>query len=84
MVGMDKFKDDNDLSRKAIYESLEKIRSIQEQLPNSVIFKVFFNSKRQELINIYQKADAGMKNRAIDLLGKLDPSNLTSYEKIKQ
>ncbi|MDG2454457.1 MAG: DUF4835 family protein [Bacteroidia bacterium] len=84
MVGMDKFKDDNDLSRKAIYESLEKIRSIQEQLPNSVIFKVVFNSKRQELINIYQKADAGMKNRAIDLLGKLDPSNLTSYEKIKQ
>ena len=84
MEGMDKFKDDNDLSRKAIYESLEKIRSIQEQLPNSVIFKVVFNSKRQELINIYQKADAGMKNRAIDLLGKLDPSNLTSYEKIKQ
>ena len=84
MVGMDKFKDDNDLSRKAIYESLEKIRSIQEQLPNSVIFKIFFNTKRQELINIFQQADPGMKNRAIDLLGKLDPSNLSSYEKIKQ
>ncbi|MDB4161509.1 DUF4835 family protein [Bacteroidia bacterium] len=84
MLGMDKFKDDNDLSRKAIYESLEKIRSIQEQLPNSVIFKIFLNTKRQELINIFQQADPGMKNRAIDLLGKLDPSNLSSYEKIKQ
>ncbi len=84
MAGMDKFKDDNDLSRKAVYESLEKIRSIQEQLPNSVIFKIFLNTKRQELINIFQQADPGMKNRAIDLLGKLDPSNLAGYEKIKQ
>lgn len=84
MKGMDKFKDDNEASRKEIYESLEKIRTIQEQLPNSVIFKIFFNAKRQELINIFQKADPGMKNRAITLLGKLDPSNVSTYDKIKQ
>lgn len=84
MIGMDKFKVDNDVSRKEIYESLEKIRTIQEQLPNSVIFKIFFNAKRQELISIFQKADPGMKNRAIDLLGKLDPSNVSTYDKIKQ
>jgi len=83
MVGMDKFKDDNDISRKEIYSSLEKIRSVQERLPNSVIFKIFFNAKRQELINIFKQADPGLKNRAIELLGKLDPSNVSSYEKIK-
>jgi hypothetical protein len=84
MKGMDVFKDDNDIARKQIYESLEKIRTVQERLPNSVIFKIFFNTKRQELINIFSKADAGLQNRAIELLGKLDPSNLTNYEKIKQ
>ncbi len=84
MKGMDRFKDDNDIARKEIYEALEKIRTVQEQLPNSVIFKIIFNAKRQELINIFQKADPGMKNRAIDLLGKLDPSNVSSYGKIKQ
>jgi hypothetical protein len=84
MKGMDLFKDDNDAARKQIYESLEKIRTVQERLPNSVIFKIFFNTKRQELINIFSKADAGLQNRAIELLGKLDPSNLSSYEKIKQ
>ena len=81
---MDVFKDDNDAARKQIYESLEKIRSVQERLPNSVIFKIFFNTKRQELINIFSKADAGLQNRSIELLGKLDPSNISSYEKIKQ
>ncbi len=84
MKGMDVFKDDNDIARKQIYESLEKIRAVQERLPNSVIFKIFFNTKRQELINIFSKADAGLQNRAIELLGKLDPSNLNNYEKIKQ
>ena len=84
MRGMDVFKDDNDIARKQIYESLEKIRTVQERLPNSVIFKIFFNTKRQELINIFSKADAGLQNRAIELLGKLDPSNLNNYEKIKQ
>jgi hypothetical protein len=81
---MDVFKDDNEAARKQIYESLEKIRTVQERLPNSVIFKIFFNAKRAELINIFSKADAGLQNRAIELLGKLDPSNLTNYEKIKQ
>jgi len=84
MIGMDVFKDDNEAARKQIYESLEKIRTVQERLPNSVIFKIFFNAKRAELKNIFSKADAGLQNRAIELLGKLDPSNLTNYEKIKQ
>ena len=83
MVGLDKFKDDNDDARKEIYESLEKIRSIQERVPNSVTFKIFFNAKREELISIFSKADPGLKNRAIDILAKLDPSNAINYEKIK-
>jgi hypothetical protein len=82
--GMDVFKDDNDAARKQIYEALEKIRSVQERLPNSVIFKIFFNAKREELINIFSKAEPGLKNRAIELLGKLDPSNVSNYERIKQ
>ncbi|MGB0851060.1 MAG: DUF4835 family protein [Bacteroidia bacterium] len=84
MVGMDKFKDDNSLARKEIYSSLEKIRKIQERLPNSVVFKIFFNAKRSELIEIFKQAEPGLKNRAIELLGLLDPSNVSNYEQIKQ
>lgn len=82
--GMDKFKDDNEEARKVIYAALEGIRSIQQQLPNSVIFKIFFNAKRDELVNIFKQAEPGMKNRAVELLSLLDPSNRTDYEKIKQ
>lgn len=83
LQGMDKFKDDNPIARKEIYSSLEKIRGVQENLPNSVLFKIIFNSKRQELINIFKEAEPGLKNRAAELLGLLDPSNVSSYDKIR-
>lgn len=69
MVGLDKFKDDNDEGRKEIYASLEKIRSIQERVPNSVTFKIFFNAKRDELIQIFSKADPGLKIELLISLG---------------
>jgi hypothetical protein len=82
--GMDEFKDSPEDARREIFAALEKIRSIQQDLPNSVMFKVFFNTKRNEIINIFQKADPGMKNRAVELLGLLDPSNVNKYEEIKK
>lgn len=83
MKGLDLFNKDNDKARKVIFESLEQISVIQQQLPNAVMIKVFFNTKRQELINIFSEADAGMKNRVVELLGKMDPANRAEYEKIK-
>ena len=84
MKGMDIMKDDMETARKEIYRALEGIRTVQEQMPNSVIFKVFFNTKRQELVNIFKQADPGMKNRVVELLGLLDPANRSVYEKIKE
>ncbi|MFY0644543.1 MAG: DUF4835 family protein [Bacteroidia bacterium] len=81
---LDKFNQDNDAARKVIYEALEGIYEIQQQLPNSIILKIFFNTKREELINIFKQADPGMKNRVIELLGAMDPANRADYEKIKQ
>ena len=83
MQGLDKFKDDNIAARKEIYSSLEKIRSVQENLPNSIIFRIFMQAKRQELINIFSEAEPGLKNRAIQLLGRLDPSNASAYDAIR-
>ena len=47
--GMDEFRDNPEEARKEIFSALEKVRSIQQDLPNSVIFKIFFNTKRDEI-----------------------------------
>ncbi len=84
MKAMDIMKDDNEQARRIIFASLEKIQLVQQQLPNAVMIKIFFNTKREELINIFKEADAGMKNRVVELLGQMDPANRDDYEKIKQ
>lgn len=83
MKAMDKFKEDNIEARKVIYSALEGILTVQQQLPNAVMIRIFFNTKREELINIFKQADPGMKNRVVELLSKMDPANRTEYEKIK-
>lgn len=82
--GLDVFKDDAEAARKEIFASLEKIRTVQENLPNSVVFKVYFNAKREEIISIFKEANPGLKNRAVTLLGLLDPSNVQKYDAIKK
>lgn len=83
MQGLDKFKEDHIAARKEIYSSLEKIRTVQENLPNSVLFRIIMNAKRQELVNVFSEAEPGLKNRSIELLSRLDPSNANTYDQIR-
>lgn len=84
MKGLDIMKDNNEEARKIIYAALENMQPVYQQLPNSVMLKVFFNTKKDEMINIFKQADPGMKNRVVELLGKMDPANRSDYEQIKQ
>ncbi len=84
MKGLDKFKEDNEAGRKVIFESLQNLFDLQQQLPNAVMIRTFFNTKREELIQVFKQADPGMKNRVVELLGQMDPANRDDYEAIKQ
>lgn len=80
MKGLDVMSKDMDEGRKNVYESLVQLQSVFEALPNSVSLKGFFLAKNTELISIFSKASPTMKNKVIELLGKLDPSNRNDYE----
>jgi hypothetical protein len=51
-------------------------------LPNAMSLRIFFNAKREELINLYSKANPGMKNRVVELLTTMDASNRDQYQEI--
>lgn len=80
MKGLDIMTKDLDGGRDAVYESLLNMKKVFEVLPNSVSLKVFFNAKNAELISLYSKASPGMKNKVVELLSKIDPSNRNDYE----
>lgn len=82
--GLDIMKNKMDEARKNIFESLENIKKTHQLVPNALLIRIFFNAKREELINIFKKSDPGMKNKVIELLSQMDPANANRYQEIKK
>lgn len=82
--GLDIMKNKMDEARKNIFESLENIKKTHQLVPNAMLIRIFFNAKREEVINIFKKADPGMKNKVIELLSQMDPANANRYQEIKK
>ncbi|MCS6824844.1 MAG: DUF4835 family protein [Cytophagaceae bacterium] len=79
---LDKFENNPDEARKKIFESLQKIKTVQTLNPISVFIRSFFQGKRDELIKIFSKADDNMKNQVVKLLRELDGANGEKYNDI--
>lgn len=80
MKGMDVMIDDVEEGRDAIYDALQSVEKVYNQLPNSFVLRLFFNAKRDELISIFKGASPSRKNKAVELLGKMDIANKSKYE----
>jgi hypothetical protein len=82
--GLDIMNEDNEKGRGYVTESIESMRKIKQLNPTAFILQLFFNSKADEISNIYSNAYQDEKNRIYKLLTELDPSNLNKYNKIKE
>ena len=82
--GLDIMNEDNEKGRAYVTESIESMRKIKQLNPTAFILQLFFNSKADEISNIYSNAYQDEKNRVYKLLTELDPSNLNKYNKIKE
>ncbi len=83
-LGLDQMIKDQEGARKAIYQSLELVQKVFKVAPNTVMLTVFFESKSDELINIYKGAPANEKPKVVALLSEINPANISKYEKIMQ
>lgn len=68
----------------AVYESLELIQKVSKSRPGSFNVQLFFSTKVDELVNLFQGAPPETKLKAFNLLKSLDPANLNKYNKINK
>ncbi|MGV3766693.1 MAG: DUF4835 family protein [Chitinophagaceae bacterium] len=66
--------------RKGILEALNKLNQVNTEQPNSMILQFFMQGRSDELIRLYSKAPPDEKNRARDLLQKIDIANGPKYQ----
>lgn len=81
-LAMDTFEKDADGSRKKIIEVLNKIKTANQQKSRSVLFTIFFDAKKDELVKIFSKGDMQVLTQAKNLLVELDPVNKSKYDNI--
>ena len=83
-LGLDVFAANPMQVRKQTLDLLSTIRTIGQQLPNSVLINSFFDAKSQELYNILYEGTPAERKRAFDLLSYLDPAKTETYRKLVQ
>lgn len=82
--GLDQMVANPEQARKAIVESLEQVQKVFKIAPNTVLLLVFFESKSDELVQIFKGAPQNEKPKVITLLSEINVANLNKYEKIRQ
>lgn len=66
-----------------MFQSLKLLESIHKARPNNFNIQLFFTAKNDELVSIYSPAVADLRMKVYNLLVKLDPGNISKYNKIK-
>lgn len=80
--GMDQMYDNIEKARAAVTQALDNIRVVHKNRPGSYNVQVFFESKNQEIVSIFQGATTEEKTKVITILTELDPANGNIYSKI--
>lgn len=80
--GLDKMYENSDQARKPIDEALQLLSKIKEDAPNAMFTQVFLQSKGDEIVNLYAKANSQEKSSAVQILSSLDASNAAKYQAI--
>ena len=80
--GLDQLAEGMDEGRAAITTALNSLDAVNKNVPNSISLRIFFTSKRNEIVNIYSEAPRDEKSRVISLLEGVDPGNIQTWMKI--
>lgn len=81
-LGLDVMADKPDDGREAVYQSIEALELVHKDKPGSFLMQLFFDAKRDELINVFSQGTPVEKTKAINILSEIDPANASRYQKI--
>jgi hypothetical protein len=81
--GLDLFSEKEEEARVGVLNALNMLQTLNQENPNTMYMQVFFQGKSNELVRIFGKASPEMKQRARELLMKLDITNVSLYKDLK-
>ncbi len=81
-LGLDVFLEKPEEARNNVLGLLKKLQEIERLRPNSIIKISFFDSKTDEIINIFKQSTPAQKREAFDICSKIEPSNTDKFREM--
>ncbi|GAB3832306.1 DUF4835 family protein [Hymenobacter jeollabukensis] len=83
--GLDIFIQKPDDARTSIFTALQGVKESAERRPGSTLIKAFFETKADEIANLYRSStSAELKQSVVALLQEVDPTSSAKYQAILQ
>ena len=80
--GLDQMETAPAQGRKAILAALKDIQRLHQQDPILMLTRVFLNSKKDELVKVFQGAFVNDKNEFLQIMQEIDPANIGTYNAV--
>jgi hypothetical protein len=82
--GLDVMWEKQEQGRATIANSLRDIQKVFRRRPSTYILQMFFDSKSDEIVQVFSKSFPDERNRVLAILNEVDPSNGSKYGKIEE
>lgn len=81
--GFDNAYSNREESLTTMFNAIKSLEVIHKARPNSFNVQLFFTAKNDELVNLFSPDQTALRMKVYNLLVKLDPGNISKYNKIK-
>ncbi len=78
--GLDHMYENDSEARGQMLDALTQLQGVNQENPNSMIIQFFMLGKSQEIIRAFKKLSPPDKQKAVDVLSKLDVPNISKYQ----
>lgn len=81
--GLDVAASDPVTCRAIMMDALERVRTVDNDYPNSMIIQIFSDTKSSEIVEIFKKGTPQQKSKVVSIMSNIDAANSTEYNTIK-
>lgn len=82
--GFDMLYSDNKEAVQVVVKAIKSLEVIHKTQPNSLNVQIFFAAKADEIVSMFRDVDEQTKNQVYLSVTKLDPGNISKYNKMKK
>lgn len=81
---LDDMHNDPDRSRAVMLSSITSIGDVNDNFPNSMILKLFSDTKRQEIVEIFDVGSQGEKDKVYNIMTEIDPALSSEFKSLRR